>query len=217
MKAAVQATAVAPDVQSSKLLATLGVSSALAGALIVVAYLATLPAIEANRAARLDSAIRQVLKDAARYETLYLVNGTLTANAPTGADAAAAQPVYAGVTASGAPAGMAIRAATPGFADTIEVLFGYDPHTHALLGLVVLSSKETPGLGDKILADSWLAQFAKVLAPLRGVKAGAATTRNDVQMITGATISSRAVINGINKSLEQWMPILDAYVAGGVK
>jgi Na+-translocating ferredoxin:NAD+ oxidoreductase RnfG subunit len=34
---------------------------------------------------------------------------------------------------------------------------------------------------------------------------------NDVEMITGATISSRAVIRIINNAVARWQPLMDAY------
>jgi hypothetical protein len=37
------------------------------------------------------------------------------------------------------------------------------------------------------------------------------TDRSAVVMITGATISSRAVLRGINKTIAHWQPYLDAY------
>jgi Na+-translocating ferredoxin:NAD+ oxidoreductase RnfG subunit len=34
-------------------------------------------------------------------------------------------------------------------------------------------------------------------------------------MISGATISSRAVIRGVNRAIERWQPLLDAYAQHG--
>lgn len=205
----------APEVRSLPLLATLAGSGALAGLLIVLAYQWTLPAVEANRAARLDAAVRQVLLGIDRYDTLYLSNGTLTTSLPAGLKENAAEKVYAGFDASGHRVGFAIRTAPPGFADAIDMLVGFDPAKRQTIGLAILSSRETPGLGDKILAESWLSQFREALAPLVGVKAGAKAKKNEVEMITGATISSRAIIGGINTAIGRWTPILEAYLAGG--
>ena len=86
----------------------------------------------------------------------------------------------------------------------IRLIFGYDPGSGEVLGMKVLESKETPGLGDKIEKDSsFVAEFAGVEAPLVGVKPGnAAGGEDEVVMITGATISSRAIIDIINHRLE---------------
>jgi electron transport complex protein RnfG len=212
--AAAAATA-APEVRSLPLLATLAASGALAGLLIVLAYQWTLPAVEANRAARLDAAVRQVLHGIDRYDTLYLANGGLTTTLPAGAAQNTVEKVYAGFDGAGNRVGFAIRSGPAGFADTIELLIGFNPAKRQTIGLAILSSRETPGLGDKILAESWLAEFRDAVAPLVGVKKGAKASPSDVQMITGATISSRAVISGVNTAVERWTPILDAYLAGG--
>jgi Na+-translocating ferredoxin:NAD+ oxidoreductase subunit G len=205
----------APAVKSSRLLATLGGAGALAGFLIVVVYQLTLPAVEANRAARLDAAVHQVLLGLDRYETLYLHQGTLVATPPAGVDARGLERVYAGFDAGGRRVGFAISAAPPGFQDAISLLFGFDPSGRKTLGLAILGSRETPGLGDKIEGETFLSRFRAALTPITAVKSGAKENPNDVEMITGATISSRAVIAGINAGVERWTPILDAYIAGG--
>lgn len=204
-----------PEVRSLPLLATLAAAGAISGLLIVVVYQWTLPAIEKNRAARLDAAIHTVLKGIDRYQTLYVQDGKLTTTLPAVSSGGVAERVYEGFDASGVRVGFAVAASPPGFADTIEILFGLDPSKHAMLGLAILSSKETPGLGDKIERETWREQFGRVIAPLTGVKKGAVAKPNDVEMITGATISSRAVINGLNKAIDRWTPILEAYLAGG--
>jgi electron transport complex protein RnfG len=77
----------------------------------------------------------------------------------------------------------------------------------------VLENKETPGLGDKIEKDTgFVAHVARAAVPVRGVKAGKATgDPHEVDMITGATISSRAVIRIINAALERFGPMIDAH------
>jgi electron transport complex protein RnfG len=217
MSAPSTGTPAAPAVKSGRLLATLGGAGAVAGFLIVVVYQLTLPAVEANRAARLDAAIHQVLQGLERYDTLYLHRGALVAAAPSGVDPRDLERVYAGFDASGRRVGFAIGAAPPGFQDAISLLFGFDPANRKTLGLVILASRETPGLGDKIEGESFLSRFRTALTPMVAVKSGTKDNPNDVEMITGATISSRAVIGGINAGVERWAPILDAYLAGGTR
>lgn len=206
-----------PPLKSGRLLATLGGAGAVAGFLIVVVYQLTLPAVEANRAARLDAAVHQVLQGLDRYDTLYLYQGALVAMPPAGVDARDLERVYAGFNASGARVGFAVAAAPPGFQDAISLLFGFDPANRKTLGLAILASRETPGLGDKIEGETFLSRFRAALTPMTGVKSGAKQHPNDVEMITGATISSRAIIGGINGSVERWAPILDRYVAGDTR
>jgi len=101
----------------------------------------------------------------------------------------------------------------PGFADVVRIIFGYDPSRRQVLGMMVLESKETPGLGDKIIKDSlFVAEFDGVAAPLVGVKAGSgAGDPGEVDMITGATISSRTVIAAIEDRLAVLRPLIEAH------
>jgi len=122
--------------------------------------------------------------------------------------------LYYGYAADGTLAGVAIAAAEPGFQDVVKLIFGIDPATRRLLGMKVLESKETPGLGDKIEKDQdFVSQFQRVVAPLVGVKGGSASGSNpsEIDMITGATISSRAVIRIINNAVTRYSPLMEAY------
>lgn len=201
---------------STKLTTTLALVGALAGLIIVVAYTSTLGPIEANRTATIDRAIAEVLEGTARYDTLYLHDGALSTTPPAEtAGHHGPEKVYAAYAADGRLLGFAVVAKEPGFQEPIEILFGYDPRSKKTSGLAILMSRETPGLGDKIQANGWRAQFRDRVTPIIGTKKGAASGPADVDMITGATISSRAVIGAINKSAERWAPILAAYAAGG--
>jgi Na+-translocating ferredoxin:NAD+ oxidoreductase subunit G len=197
-----------PQVSSFRLLGTLGGAGAVAGLLIVVVYQLTLPTVQANRAARLETAIHQVLPGITGYETLYLVNGALTASLPQGADPRKLERIYAGVGPNGSPMGFAIPMSEPGFQDAIDILFGFDPSRPGTVGLVILGSRETPGLGDKIEAPQWLDQFGDAVTPLVAVKAGQAKLPQEVDMITGATISSRTVIAGVNRGVQRLTALL---------
>jgi len=203
-----------PDVSSARLIATLGGAGALAGFLLVFVFQATQPRILAHKAEVLRRAIHEVLHDPARYETLYLVDGALTADPPAGARRDRLDRVYLGYAEDGHRVGFAIDAGEPGFQDVVRLIFGYDEKARKVLGLRVLESKETPGLGDKIEKDeSFVKQFEGLSTPLVGVKAGAGTGGDaDVDMITGATISSRAVIRIVNHALERWQPVLERHV-----
>jgi len=82
----------------------------------------------------------------------------------------------------------------------------------------VLESKETPGLGDKIEKDSsFVNEFEGVQAPLVGVKSGQAEgDPNEVDTITGATISSEAIIDIINRRIDALEPMLEDYMSRAV-
>ena len=192
------------EVPAWRLIATLAVAGALAGLLIVSVFEWAQPRILEHRARVLAVAIQEVLGGPDRTETLYVVGGVLSREPAAGADTISAEKVFAGYDAAGGLVGYAIVGAKPGFQDVVQLIFGYDPATGRVLGMKVLESKETPGLGDKIFKDlGFVAEFAGVLAPIVGVKPGAGEGGEDeVDMITGATISSRVVIDIINGRVE---------------
>ena len=134
-----------PPVPSWRLLATLALAGGLAGGLIVFAYASTLPRIEAHKAELVVSAVREVLKAPARWDTLYLVDGTLTKTAPTGNAAKTAERAFLGYDGVGAMVGAAVTAAEPGFQDVISLIYGIDPTTGTLLGMKVLDRHRNAG------------------------------------------------------------------------
>ncbi len=56
-------------------------------------------------------------------------------------------------------------------------------------------------------------QFEGILSPLTILKSGADPAKGEVDAITGATISSRAVVRIINHRLEQVVPLIEAWLA----
>ncbi len=194
--------AVAPEQASSlRMLVTLGSAGALAGLLIVVVYNITLGPIEAHKAEVLRRAVSEVLNGPAAYETLYATPQAVFEAPPAAGAEGDAEKIYVGLDANGRATGVAVKAAAAGFQDVITLLYGFDPSTGKLLGMKVLESKETPGLGDKIEKDlAFVAQFQGATPPLAAVKR-ASGALGEIDAITGATISSRTVVRIINESL----------------
>jgi electron transport complex protein RnfG len=207
------------EVPPWKMLSTLGTAGALAGLLIVFVFVGTEPAIRAHKAEVLRLAIQEVLKGPDSYDTLFVVEGRLEEEPPPGADLETLDQLYVGYGSDGSQIGFAIAAGEPGFQDVIQLIFGYDAVNHSLLGMKVLESKETPGLGDKIEKDQdFVQQFDGVTTPLEGVNARRATgDEHEIDFITGATISSRAVVGIINHVLERFGPLIDQYNGGGTR
>lgn len=199
-----------PAVAPARLIATLGGAGALAGMLIVLVFRWTAPTIAANKAAVLRAAVREVLQEPARFDTLFLVDDVLVETPPAGTDPRTLEQVYPGYREDGTLVGYAIPAGKPGFQDMVRLIFGYDPSTGGLLGMKVLESRETPGLGDKIEKDTtFVGQFRRAVAPLVGVKARKGSgVPEEVDLITGATISSRTVVEAINAAVTRWEPLL---------
>lgn len=95
-------------------------------------------------------------------------------------------------------AGFAFVAVGSGFADKIKLVIAVDSKCEKFLGFDVLSSNETPGFGDKIKEDKFRDQFKGIAAGnLELIKAGEAKD-SEVLAISGATVSSEAVVKIFN-------------------
>jgi electron transport complex protein RnfG len=199
------------QVSTLRLVATLAVAGALAGLLIVWVNLHTKPIIDEYRAEQLKLAVYEVLPGAARYTTLYRIDGALSAELPAGSKPGDFRQAYVGYDDSGQMIGVAVSRGESGFQDIVLVIFGFEPDSGILLGMKVLESKETPGLGDKIFKDLVFVDqfFARPQTPLVAIKKGSGKGRpGEIDAITGATISSKVVVSIINNGIEDWQPVL---------
>ncbi|MCB9876320.1 MAG: FMN-binding protein [Planctomycetes bacterium] len=189
-----------PSSSSLRLVATLTAAGALAGLLLASVYAITLPTIEANAAAAVRRAVFEVVPGTASMQKLVLDGARFVP--ADGSEAKDAIAVYAAYDQAGKHLGFAIQGQGRGFQDTIKLLYGYDPTREGLVGMQVLDSRETPGLGDRIGKDpSFAAEFAALaVAPeIVVVKHGTGSEPCHVDGITGATISSKAVVRILNE------------------
>lgn len=79
-----------------------------------------------------------------------------------------------------------------GFKEEIVFVVGADT-TGRCIGVKVLTSAETAGLGSLIIESDYLSQYIGKYKDL--------TLNNDIDAVTGATISSRALLEGVNAAL----------------
>lgn len=116
----------------------------------------------------------------------------------------AGQPAYRVIDQRQRTVGWAVPATTMGFADRLELMIGLSADGQRITGLLVLESKETPGLGDRIREPQFTGQFAgqPAAAALQVVKPGG-SAEYPIEAVTGATISSRAVTDGVRETLRR--------------
>ncbi len=101
------------------------------------------------------------------------------------------------VLSGGEPIGHAFMAQGRGYGGTIDILIGLKPDNKSLQGIKIITQQETPGLGAKIINTSFLDQF-------NGVGVNEVELSRDggkIDAITGATISSTAVVNGVKQAI----------------
>jgi Na+-translocating ferredoxin:NAD+ oxidoreductase subunit G len=195
---------------SLRLVMTLAIAGLISGVAIIGIYESTLPTITANKARELREAVFKVLPGVTRMQALVYRDGRIMAIPEPDKD----EPViYGGYDDQGDFVGYAMPGAGPGFQDTIALLYGYLPDNNQIVGMEILESRETPGLGDKIYKDAeFVAEFSalSIEPEVVTVKKGTGTRDNQVDAITGATISSKAVVRIINETHVAWAEKLPA-------
>ena len=110
---------------------------------------------------------------------------------------------------SGQPRAAVLELLTPdGYSGNIRLLLGLEPDG-TIVAVRVIDHRETPGLGDAIdiRRTQWITQFTGHSLDeehLMKWQLGQSATQNDA--ITGATITSRAVLQAIHRAL-QWFDV----------
>jgi len=195
---------------SLRLVLTLAIAGLVSGVAIIGIYETTLPTITENKARELREAVFKVLPGVSQMQALVYRDGELVVVEAPDKD----EPViYGGYDEQSDFVGYAMPAAGPGFQDTIAILYGYKPGEKIVVGMEVLESRETPGLGDKIYKDAvFVGGFSalSVEPEIFAVKKGTKSQPNEIDAITGATISSKAVVRIINETHAQWSAQLPA-------
>ncbi len=190
---------------------------ALCALLIVTVFELTASRISENQARYLARAVSEVLPAAQSTVPIATTeDGRVVETAGP-----AALPAFLGYDAQAGLVGAVVTAEGMGYQDTIRVLYAYSFEQDAIVGFMVLDSKETPGLGDKIETEPhFLANFVRLDAsvvadgttlahPIVTVKQGEKTEAWQIDGITGATITSEAIGIILNDSASNWIPVLE--------
>lgn len=199
---------------SSKMLVAMVGIGTICALLIAVVYEGTLDRIALLQAKALEAAVFRVLPGTSSTAVFALTDSGRFA--PAGEEAG--RVVYAGYNDQGELTGVAVEGAGQGYAGMIRILVGYNPASETVVGFYVLQSNETPGLGDKIEKDeNFLANFSGLDVSLANgqlknrvvpVKNGTKTNPWEVEAITGATISSRAIAAAIDADISAIIPMI---------
>jgi electron transport complex protein RnfG len=107
----------------------------------------------------------------------------------------------------------------------VKILFGYSLQSECVVGITILQSTETPGLGDKVSSDpGFLANFECLEARLNEngsamaneiitVKNGKKTDPWQIDGISGATVTSTAIGTALRQSTNEMLPLIHKYKA----
>jgi len=156
---------------------TLAVICAIASGLLASVNALTKSRIIAQAQAEEDAGLKEVLPEAAHFEPVKSQDNII---------------YYNGHDKEGRLIGVAFKAAGKGYSSIVETVAGMKSDG-TITGIKVVSQNETPGLGSGVTEPGFTGQFSgRSIAEL-----------NKVQAITGATISSKAVIDSVKRKAEE--------------
>ena len=147
------------------------------------------PKIIANRNAETERAIFVVQNEATSYNKVEDVNFEL----------------YEVFDDNSNSLGYALPYEGNGFQGKVRLIVGLNKDIEKLVGLKILEQVETPGLGTKVTETQFTDQFKNlVVTPeIKSVKGVEPQNPNEVQAITGATISSKAIVRIVNEGIKK--------------
>ena len=182
--------------------AILFVITALAAALLGFVNAKTAPLIAENNVKKEQTALKAVMPDAADFKEIELTPELKNAEDGRGEITKA----YTALDQSGRVTGACVITETSGYDIGIQTVTGVN-EDKTVAGVEIISLNETPGLGAKATDASFREQYAGKSAGIGVSKSGATDT--DIQAISGATLTSRGVTNGVNIALDAAEIILE--------
>lgn len=172
-----------------------------AGLILGVVYTVTAGPIAEQQEITANTSRRQVLSGADSF-----VKVDISGFVNDGSDFGEIEDVYAGMDAQDAVIGYTMAIRTKGYSPNLCLTIGIDD-AGIVQGVDISSHEETPGLGANATNTDFLGQYVGADGPLTVVKTATGQT-GEVQALTGATITSRAVTNAVNMAREFFTAVL---------
>ncbi len=174
-----------------RLMIVLAVIGAVAAGLLSLVDSFTEPKIQAYKIQAESAAYQQALPQAKSFKEDTRLLEAAKSN-PDLPDIIAVKVGYDG----DRPVGWVCKVSPRGYSSNIEMLVGIEPGGK-LAKVIILSQSETPGLGTNIVNPEFIEQPA--IYNSKGQDLKVTKDGGKVDAVTGATISSRAVLRGINQ------------------
>lgn len=178
----------------------------ISGAALGLVYEITLPAIEAQKIQAKNDAYHAVYADA----TEFVEDAAITEQANQAVEKLLKPKGLKGITideaniandASGNKIGYVMTVTTQnGYGGAITLSLGYSLDG-TVTGMEILTIKETAGMGAKATQPEFKGQFAGKEVEEFNLTKSAPSADNDIQAISGATITSTAVTNAVNSGI----------------
>ena len=189
----------------------LGAVSLACGLLIVATNLGTQAKIHENQQIIMHESVQNLLPGLQK-QVVYGVEDSGEIKILPSVEGENVKRFFAGYDGSGKLLGVVIEASERGYGDLISAMYAYAPERKVITGFQVVDMRETPGLGSRIATDpDFLKNFAALDAthPIKTVKHGTKQNAWEIDAISGATISSRAVGRMLAKSVQEMVPVIE--------
>lgn len=151
----------------------------IASALLAVTNNVTAPIIEASTQAEANATRQALLPEASGF------------SAVEGVSVEGVSDVYK----ADNDVGYVISASAQGYGGDVPVMVAFDENG-SIAAVQFMDNDETPGMGKKVQEESFYGQFAGMAAE--------PFTLDDIDAITGATISSNAAVEAINSAIQAY-------------
>lgn len=159
--------------------------TAAAALILAVVNSFTAPVIALNDKKTQEEAMKKVLPSATEFQQVEF----------TPEENSAVTEIY-----SGGDAGVVVKASPNGYGGKISMIIGIDSE-YKVTGVEIISQSETAGLGANCTREDFRSQFVGKTENIEVVKNNA--SENQIDAITSATITSKAVTKGVNESITQ--------------
>lgn len=115
---------------------------------------------------------------------------------------------FVGMDAGGNTVGYVFKTEAKGYGGTVEIMTGITTDA-TIENVAILSHNETPGLGANVENESFLEQFkADVSSGTFTITKKVPQNDHEIEAVTGATISSKAVTNAVNEAVRSFKQII---------
>lgn len=177
----------------------------IAGVLLAGVHQMTQNVIAEKKEKEQNEAFKKVCKEADSFiadeETKELVSNEATYLAEAGLKNVIVTEMRKAVDASENIIGyVALATSKEGYGGDISLLVGFSKEK-TITGVEILAISETPGLGMKVTAETFRKQYENKNVESFVVTKNGATKENEIDSVSGATISSNAVTNAVNACL----------------
>ncbi len=170
-----------------KLSVTLFLIAGIMAFLVALVNNITAPVISKQNAQKNALALQEVLPEANEFTSVYYPTKSV--------DDVEIMAVYR----SNNDVGYCVKVGPRGYGGTIEMIVGFDK-AGAVTGVKIVSMSETSGIGTKINEPEFINNFIGKTTTVTGDNK--VTDKNTVQIISGATKSSKAFIRGMNVAID---------------